>query len=298
MSMPGSREKGKRAILITGASTGIGRACALYLDSIGFNVFAGVRREVDGNDLRKKASGRLTPVLIDVTNSESIDSALKFVSGEVGGAGLVGLVNNAGINAGGLLEFLPIAEIRNLLEVNLIGHIAVTQAFLPLIRKGHGRIVNMGSIAGIMPQAYLAPYSASKAALKAITDSLRLELKPWKIQVLIIEPGIVYTPMWDKAETEAAIKVKIFPQEAFDLYGCTINGVVEILKNKKRIKMVAVSIDVVARTVARALTAKRPGTRYLVGWVARLAAFLTWALPRLAIDWLAIMLFWRQLGLK
>jgi len=297
MSMPGSREKGKRAILITGASTGIGRACALYLDSIGFNVFAGVRREVDGNDLRKKASGRLTPVLIDVTNSESIDSALKFVSGEVGGAGLVGLVNNAGINAGGLLEFLPIAEIRNLLEVNLIGHIAVTQAFLPLIRKGHGRIVNMGSIAGIMPQAYLAPYSASKAALKAITDSLRLELKPWKIQVLIIEPGIVYTPMWDKAETEAAIKVKIFPQEAFDLYGCTINGVVEILKNKKRIKMVAVSVDAVARTVARALTAKRPGTRYIVGWDARLAAFLTWALPNRAIDWLA-MLFWRQLGLK
>jgi hypothetical protein len=104
--------------------------------------------------------------------------------------------------------------------------------------------------------------------------------------------------MWDKAETVATIKAKNFPQEAFDLYGSAINGVVEILKNKKRIKMVAVSIDAVARTVARALTAKRPGTRYLVGWVARLAAFLSWALPRRAIDWLAIMLFWRQLGLK
>ncbi len=296
--MPGNRTEGVRAVLITGTSTGIGKACALYLDSIGFNVFAGVRREADGNALRKNASGRLTPVHIDITDSESIDSALKFVSGEVGGAGLAGLVNNAGIvTASGLLEFLSIAEIRNLLEVNLIGNIAVTQAFLPLIRKGHGRIVNMGSIAGIMPQPYLAPYSASKAALEAITDSLRLELKPWKIPVSIIEPGIVYTPMWDKAETVAAIKAKNFPQEAFDLYGPTINEVVEILKNKKRIKMVAVSIDVVARTVARALTAKRPGIRYIVGWDARLAAFLTWALPHRAIDWLA-MLFWRQLGLK
>jgi short-subunit dehydrogenase len=298
ISMPGGREEGKRAILITGTSTGIGKACALYLDSIGFKVFAGVRREADGDALRKNASDRLTPVLMDVTDSESIDSALKFVSGEVGDDSLAGLVNNAGIiTASGLLEFLPIAEIRNLLEVNLIGNIAVTQAFLPLIRKGHGRIVNMGSAAAIMPQPYMAPYSASKAALEAITDSLRLELKPWRIPVTIIESGIVYTPMWDKAETVAAITVKKLPQEAFDLYGSTINGVVEILKNKKRIKMVAVSIDAVARTVARALTAKRPGTRYIVGWDARLAAFLTWALPNRAIDWLAMM-FWRQLGLK
>jgi NAD(P)-dependent dehydrogenase (short-subunit alcohol dehydrogenase family) len=298
MSMPGSIEEGQRAILITGASTGIGKACALYLDSRGFNVFAGVRREADGNALRENASDRLIPVIIDITDSESIDSALNFISGKVGDTGLAGLVNNAGIvTASGLLEFLPIAEIRNLLEVNLIGHIAVTQAFLPIIRKGHGRIVNMGSIAGIMPQPYLAPYSASKAALKAITDSLRLELKPWKIPVSIIEPGIVYTPMWDKAETVAEIKAKNFPREAFDLYGSTINGVVEILKNKKRIKMVAVSIDKVAKTVAQALSAKRPKTRYIVGWDSRLAAFLTWALPNRAIDWLAMM-FWRQLGLK
>ncbi|MGD0170215.1 MAG: SDR family NAD(P)-dependent oxidoreductase [Smithella sp.] len=298
MSMPGSRQERKRAILITGSSTGIGKACALYLDSIGFHVFAGVRREVDGNDLRKNASDRLTPVLLDITDSKSIDSALKFVSGEVGGAGLAGLINNAGIvTASGLLEFLSIAEIRNLLEVNLIGHIAVTQAFLSLIRRGHGRIVNMGSIAGIMPQPYLAPYSASKAALEAFTDSLRLELKPWKIPVSIIEPGIVYTPMWDKAETVAVHTAENYPQEAMDLYGSTINAVVEILKNKKRIKMVAVSIDAVVRTVARALTAKRPKSHYIVGWDARLAVFLTWALPNRAIDWLAMML-WRQLGLK
>jgi short-subunit dehydrogenase len=296
--MSRSREEGKRAILITGTSTGIGKACALYLDSIEFDVFAGVRREADGNELRNNSSGRLTPVLIDVTDSQSIASAVKFVSDKVGDAGLAALVNNAGIvTASGLLEFLPIAEIRNLLEVNLIGNIAVTQAFLPLIRKGHGRIVNMGSISGIMPQPYLAPYSASKAALEAITASLRLELKPWRIPVSIIEPGIVYTPMWDKAETVAVHTAKNSPQEAIDLYGPTVNAIVEILKNKKRIKMVAVSIDVVARTVARVLTAKRPGTRYIVGWNARLAAFLTWALPNRTLDWLAMM-FWRLLGLK
>jgi NAD(P)-dependent dehydrogenase (short-subunit alcohol dehydrogenase family) len=298
MSVSGSREEGKRSILITGASTGIGKACALYLDSIGFNVFAGVRRESDGNDLRENSSGRLTPVLIDVTDSQSIASAVKFVSDKVDDAGLTALVNNAGIvTASGLLEFLPIAEIRKLLEVNLIGNIAVTQAFLPLIRKGHGRIINMGSISGIMPQPYLAPYSASKAALEAITTSLKLELKPWRIPVSIIEPGIVYTPMWDKAETVAVHTAKNSPQEAIDLYGPTINAIVAILKNKKRIKMVAVSIDVVARTVARVLTAKRPRTRYIVGWDAKLAAFLTWALPNRTLDWLAMM-FWRQLGLK
>ncbi|NOY69495.1 MAG: SDR family NAD(P)-dependent oxidoreductase [Deltaproteobacteria bacterium] len=295
--MPGSQMKGMHAVFITGTSTGIGKACALYLDGMGFNVFAGVRREADGDALRINASSRLTPVIIDITDSKAINSAFEFVSKEVGNAGLAGLVNNAGINAGGLLEFLTIMEIRHLLEVNLIGHIAVTQVFLPLIRKGAGRIVNMGSIAGIMPQPYLAPYSASKAALEAITDSLRLELKPWKIPVSIIEPGIVYTPMWDKAEAEAAIKAEKFPREAFDLYGETINGVVNILKNKKRIKMIAVSVDVVARTVARALTAKRPKTRYIVGMDARLAAFLTWMLPHRVLDWLAMM-FWRQLGLK
>lgn len=295
--MPGKQTGGIRAVLITGTSTGIGKACALYLDGMGFNVFAGVRGEADGDALRKNASNRLTPVIIDITDSKSIDSAFKFISGKVGNAGLAGLVNNAGINAGGILEFLAIAEIRNLFEVNLIGHIAVTQAFLSLIRKGRGRIINMGSIAGIMAQPYLAPYSASKAALKAITDSLRLELKPWGIPVSIIEPGIVYTPMWDKAETEASDKVKDFPREAFDLYGDTIEGVVKILKNKKRIKMVAVPLDKVAGTVARVLTAKKPKAHYVVGWDARLAAFMVWALPHRVLDWLAMM-FWRLLGLK
>ncbi|MEA3470645.1 MAG: SDR family NAD(P)-dependent oxidoreductase [Thermodesulfobacteriota bacterium] len=285
------------AVVITGASTGIGKVCALYLDRLGFRVFAGVRREEDGNVLRKEASDRMTPVFIDVIDSASIDSALKFISGEVGGAGLAGLVNNAGISIGGLLEFLPIAEIRRQLEVNVIGHIAVTQALLPLLRKGRGRIVNMGSIAGRMPQPYLGPYSASKAALEAVTDSLRMELRPLKIPVSIIEPGVVYTPMWEKARIGAHITVENFPQEAFDLYGSDISAVTEVLENKERIQKVAVSVDVVAKAVAHALTAKKPKTRYIVGWDAKLGAFLARFLPDRLLDWLT-MIFWRELGLK
>lgn len=286
-----------RSVLITGASTGIGKACALHLDRLGFRVFAGVRKDADGRKLKEAASERLFPVLIDVTDADSIRSATAHVKQETGSMGLAGLVNNAGIGVGGLLEFLPVAEIRKQLEVNLIGHIAVTQSFLPMIRQGHGRIVNMGSIAGIMPQPYLAPYSASKAALEAITDSLRLELKPWKIPVSIIEPGIVYTPMWDKAETEVDVRVRNFPTEAFDLYGSAISGVAGALKNKNIIKKVSVSIDVVVKAVTHALTSKHPRTRYVVGADAKFVAILRWLLPDRARDWLA-MLFWRQLGLK
>jgi len=287
----------KQYILITGASSGIGRACSLYLDKMGFYVFAGVRREIDGENLKKDASARLTPVIIDITDASIISSVFEFISKEVGNSGLAGLVNNAGISGGGILEFLSMAEIRNLFEVNLLGHIAVIQAFLPLIRQGSGRIVNMGSIAGVLPQPYLAPYSASKAALRAFTDSLRLELEPWNIPVSIIEPGIVYTPMWDKAEKDALIKVKEVPDQAFDLYGNTIDDIVKILKNKNRIKKVALSLDAVCRAVGRALTAKRPKAHYIVGWDARFAAFLAWLLPQRLIDRLAMM-FWRQLGLK
>ncbi len=295
--MPGNRTNKTPSVFITGTSTGIGKACAVYLDRLGFKIFAGVRRESDGRALKENASDRLTPVLIDITDAKAIAAAVAFVSNETGDEGLSGLVNNAGVSSGGLLEFFPLSKIRDLLEVNLIGHIAVTQAFLPLVRKGRGRIINMGSIAGIVPQPYLAPYSASKAALEAVTDSLRLELKPWNIPVCIIEPGIVYTPLWDKAETEAGLTVQGFPQAAFDLYGSTIDRVVRILKNKKRIKRVAVPVDAVARTVAKALTVKSPRPRYIVGWDARLAAFLTWALPDRTLDRLSMM-FWRLLGLK
>lgn len=285
------------AVVVTGASTGIGEVCALYLDELGFKVFAGVRKKVDGDNVKQKASDRLTPVFIDVTDAESIESARDAVAGNVGESGLAGLVNNAGIEVGGLLEFLPIPEIRRQLEVNVLGHIAVTQAFLPLLRKGQGRIVNMGSITGRMPLPYLGPYSASKAAMEAITDSLRMELRPWRISVSVIEPSTVKTPMWDKAREAAHETVRDFPQEAHDLYGPAIKAMIGLLENPDKIAKVATPASAVAKAVAHALMARRPKARYPVGWDSKLGVLFTKFVPARTRDWI-IMLIWRRLGLK
>lgn len=287
----------KGAVVVTGASTGIGEVCALYLDKVGFKVFAGVRKEADAEALKQKASDRLTPIFIDVTDAASIESAANTVATSVKGAGLVGLVNNAGIQVGGVLEFIPIAEIRKQLDVNVIGHIAVTQAFLPLLRKDHGRIINMGSITGRMSQPYLAPYSASKFAMEAISDSLRMELRPWRIPVSIIEPSVVKTPMWDKARHAAHETVKGFPQEAHDLYGPAITAVLRVLDAPENIARVATPPNIVAKAVAHALTTKRPKSRYVVGWDGKLGALVSKFVPDRIRDWI-IMLIWRRLGLK
>ena len=158
------------SIVITGASSGIGEACALYLDELGYRVFAGVRKPAAGEALKAKASKRLAPVILDVTDVASIDRAVETVKAAVGAAGLAGLVNNAGIGVGGPLEVVPLADLRKQFEVNVIGQVAVTQALLPLLRQGRGRIVNMGSIAGRATMPFMGPYSASKFALEALTD--------------------------------------------------------------------------------------------------------------------------------
>ncbi len=278
------------SVVITGASTGIGEACALRLDKMGFQVFAGVRKEHDGNSLKQQSSGRLTPVMIDVTDAGSIDSAAAIVSAAVGDAGLAGLVNNAGVGIGGPLEFLPIAQIRKVLEVNVIGQIAVTQAFLPLLRKRRGRIVNMGSIAGRSSSPIIGPYSASKFAMEAITDALRVELRPWGISVSIIEPGNVATPIWDKSLAATDEILRKLPQHARDLYGPAITAVREIAVNAPKI---GISPDIVARAVAHALTAEKPKTRYLVGRDAKFRVLLEF-LPDRFRDWLIARYIWRS----
>ncbi|GBL40485.1 dehydrogenase/reductase SDR family member 9 [Nitrospirota bacterium] len=169
----------RQSVVITGASTGIGAACALHLDAMGFQVFAGVRRREDGAALKARGSQRLLPVRLDVTDEVSIAQAAALVKEAVGEEGIAGLVNNAGIAVAGPLEVLPIPELRKQFEVNVIGAVAVTQAFLPLVRIGRGRIVNMGSIAGRATMPFLGPYSMSKFALEAMTTALRLELDTW-----------------------------------------------------------------------------------------------------------------------
>lgn len=165
-------------VVITGASTGIGAACARHLDELGFQVFAGVRKSQDGERLRAFTSRKLTLIRLDVTDDGSIAAAVDTVCSAVGESGLAGLVNNAGIAVPGPIETVPLAEARKQFEVNVLGQIAATQAFLPLLRQSRGRIVNMGFIAGLAATPFLGLYGASKFALEGLTDALRVEVSP------------------------------------------------------------------------------------------------------------------------
>jgi NAD(P)-dependent dehydrogenase (short-subunit alcohol dehydrogenase family) len=276
----------KGAVVITGASTGIGMACAFHLDRLGFRVFAGIRKENDGNALIQGSEGRITPLHhIEVTDSATAAAAAEHVAKAVGNAGLSGLVNNAGIAVGGPLEFLPLPEIRKQLEVNVLGQIMVTQAFLPLLRLARGRIVNMSSIAGRVASPFIGPYSASKYALEAITDALRVELLPWGISVSVIEPGDVATPIWKKSLAAAQKTLQDFPPQVVDLYGPALAAVT---RAAEMAAAAGIDADLVARAVEHALTAENPKTRYLVGNGVRLRVFLKKVLPDRLFDRLII----------
>ncbi|MGB2693952.1 MAG: SDR family NAD(P)-dependent oxidoreductase [Dehalococcoidia bacterium] len=265
-----------RAVVITGASTGIGEACALRLDKDGWRVFAGVRKEADGLKLKQQASERLTPVMIDVTDEGSIMRAEEAVRAAVGEAGLAGLVNNAGVAVAGPLEFMKIGDLRQQLEVNTVGQIAVTQAFLPLIRKGSGRIVNIGSIAGKMATPFLGPYTASKHAIEALTDALRQELRPWKIHVAVVEPGSIATPIWEKSQQRADDLEQSLPEGAMMLYGKPFNAMREAAR---KFEAAGVPPDRVAKAVQHALTSGRPRTRYIVGFDATMQRIIAAVVP-------------------
>lgn len=260
------------AVVVTGASTGIGNACALKLDAAGFRVFAGVRKDADAEALRKAASERLTPIRLDVTDATQIAQAAEQVRAAVGEEGLAGLVNNAGIGVGGPLEFVPIDELRRQFDVNVIGLVAVTQAFLALLRQGRGRIVNMGSVSGRVAMAFVGPYAASKHALEALSDSLRMELKPWGIHVALIEPGVIATPIWQKSREAGDALRKAIPEEGLQLYSQVIERFEEEIRKVER---AGHPPEVVADAVHHALTAARPRTRYLVGKAARLQVCLS-----------------------
>ena len=269
-------QKDQMAVVVTGASTGIGAACALDCAGRGMTVFAGVRDPRAGEALAAKGGPSLIPITLDVTDEPSITRSVEMVQLVVGEGGLGGLVNNAGIVIASPLELIPLSQLRKQLEVNVIGQIAVTQAFLPLLRRGRGRIVNMGSIAGRGTIPLLGPYSASKFALEALTDALRMELQPWGIQVSIIEPGAIATPLWEKSAKEARDIEASVSEEAKALYG---EAVVRIRAAIAKAAQRAIAPEAVVRAVHHALTATRPHTRYLVGSDARLRAWMVKWLP-------------------
>ena len=185
-----------KTVLVTGASTGIGEATALRLKGAGWDVLAGARKDADLERLR--AAG-VTPVRLDVTDPQTIAAA----RAELGDRALGGLVNNAGVAVSAPIEFVPLDDLRHQLEVNLIGQVAVVQAFLPALREGRGRVVNVSSIGGRIALPMVGPYAASKFGLEAVSDSLRREVRPWGIHVALIEPGAVTTPIWDKGRETA-----------------------------------------------------------------------------------------------
>lgn len=272
--------------VVTGSSTGIGEACALRLAGAGHRVIAGVRREADGERLAARA-GSIVPALVDVTDGMQIDALVRRLD-ELDASRLDGLVNNAGIARGGPLEFLPIDEWRTQFEVNVLGQVAVTKALIPLLRRGRGRVVFIGSISGRVSTPFLGPYGASKHAIEAVAESLREELRPWDIAVSVVEPGAVRTPIWAKGRDFADQLERRLPAEAHDLYDDAITDLRRTIDNQER---VGVPPDRVAAVVERALTAARPRYRYLVGRDARGAGMLERLLPDRAMAYVT-----RRLG--
>ncbi len=262
------------AFLVTGASSGIGRATALLLDRSGFQVFAGVRKSEHGEALRRQASERLTPILLDVTDQHSIEDAARSVAVKLGGRALAGLVNNAGIDIAGPLETSSIAEVRSQFEVNVIGLLTVTQAFLPLLRQGRGRVVNIGSVLGRLAIPFMGAYSASKFALEGLTDAFRIELRQWGIHVSLIEPGPVATPLWSK--THLLTGMNEVRGAAGKLYA-TANAAAQAAFTQ--FGQTGISPDRVAAKVLEALTASNPKPRYLVGRDAKALSWLAALVP-------------------
>ncbi len=269
-------------VLITGASSGIGRVCAEHLDRAGFFVFAGVRREADGRAVKSNASSRLRTILVDVTDQESISKAHATVRAATGTAGLHGLVNNAGIAVAGPLEAIPLDALRRQIEVNVVGQLAMVQAFLPLLRAARGRIVNMSSVSGRVVFPLIGSYCISKFALEAMSDALRLELRDTGVHVSLIEPGVIDTPIWGKSMPAGRALVDGLPVEAKARYGPLADAVEA--KSRKAQKN-ATPCERVADAVVHALSARRPKPRYVVGRDSALAIRLLNRFPTRMRDW-------------
>jgi NAD(P)-dependent dehydrogenase (short-subunit alcohol dehydrogenase family) len=284
------KEQTSRAVLITGASSGIGRASALLLAERGFRVFAGVRQPRDGEALRAEGGAGVVPLTLDVTDGASIAAAVRTVSGALAGRGLDGLVNNAGIATMAPVEYISAEQLRRDFEVNVFGQIAVTQAFLPLIRRARGRIVNMGSVGGHITIPFGGALCASKSAFGSLNDALRLELRPFGIHVAIIEPGAIATPAVGKTMGDVESVIRALPPEGAVRYGDKLR---QFSRRGHERESNGSPPSVVAEVVHHALTARRPRLRYPVGADARTLVTLPRIVPERLLDRLRL----RALGL-
>lgn len=266
-------------ILISGASTGIGRATAVHMARNGHTVWAGVRQQKNFDDIVKMNVRGLRPVFLDVCDEKSIVDCVSLVRKESGM--LHGLVNNAGIAIGGPIEGVSVKDWRRQFETNVFGQIRVIQECLPSLRESRGRIVNISSISGKVAGPFMGPYSASKYALEAASDSLRRELRKLGVKVSIVEPGPIATPIWEKSITENLSNLNALGPVVAEVYGHSLKKFKVNLDNTvKR----AAPVALVVKAIEHALTAKNPRTRYPVGPGIRAATLLTAALPDTWLD--------------
>jgi NAD(P)-dependent dehydrogenase (short-subunit alcohol dehydrogenase family) len=268
-------------IVVSGTSSGIGRATALRLAAAGHHVYAGVRRPADAPQPPSASPGQLTPLLLDVTDPAQIQAAADTVADHTGAAGLDGLVNNAGIGVFGPLELIPIQQVRRLLEVNVTGQLAVTQAFLPLLRGTGGRIIMIGSIGARFTPPFVGALGASKSALATMTEALRQELAPWDVRVVLIEPATIRTEAVDKLNDDAGSLLDQATPSGRALYQDAFWRLVTTFAAQHE---QGSPPEVVAEAVARALTRPAPRAHYLVGKHARRMAILAAALPTPVLD--------------
>jgi len=265
-------------VLVTGASTGIGEASARHLSGLGFDVVAGVRSEAAAARVREAG---LEPVQLDVTDAASVAAAASFVEARVGSLGLDGLVNNAGVAVSGPVELTPVEEWRRQLEVNLIGQVAVTQALLPALLRRGGRVVMMSSIGGRVAAPLFGPYSASKFGLEAVSDALRREVAELGVRVVVVEPGAIATPIWDKGIAVGDEIVAHGDPTARTRYERLIAKIRAAAEANARDGLPP---SAVAEVIGEAMTAEKPRIRYLVGREAKVRAGLARVLPDRAFD--------------
>lgn len=286
----GEPSAARDVVVITGASTGIGRATALYLAGKGLRVLAGVRKPADGDALvsalpseAQTTGGSVESLIIDVASGESIARATAEVGERLGGARLAGLVNNAGIAEGGPQEFLPLETWRRTFEVNVLGLVDTTQKLLPQLVKSRGRVVNISSIGGRVATPMMGPYAASKFAVEGLTAALRLELRDQGVWAACVQPGMVKTEIWKKGDAQLVDQRASLPAEAQARYAPLV-AAIERFSQAGRTKGIAP--EKVAHAIEHALFAARPRMRYPVGPDARMLVVLQWLLPDRAFEWL------------
>lgn len=267
-------------IVITGSSSGIGRSTATYLAAHGFRVLAGVRRTDDAEVLRSE-SDAITPLMLDVTDPDSIQQAIETVELQCP-HGIDGLVNNAGLAVAGPVELVSADQWRQQYDVNVLGMVNVTQSFLPMLRRRRGRIVNIGSAASSLALPMVGPYASSKFAVEGLSDSLRRELAPCGVKVIVVRPGQIATPIFDKTEEDTQLRMDSLADSTDHDYKPAMLRLQRLLHQSEKSRR---SPDCVAKVVAKALTARRPKRRYQVGWDAHAAVVLERFVPSAMVDW-------------